>query len=63
MLFAQVNAQSRAELDQALQAAQAAKWYRRLQVIALSSQGYQVSQIAPMTKLSEATIRRSRLSS
>jgi transposase len=57
MLFAQINEQSRTLLHEALQAAEEAKWYRRLQVIVLSGQGHQVSEIAPLTRLSEATIR------
>jgi transposase len=58
MLFAQVSEQGQKELKMALSAAQDAKWYRRLKVIDLSTQGHQVPALADLFDLNEASIRR-----
>lgn len=57
MLHAQVGLDDRLALNQALQAAAEAKWYRRLKIIDLSSQGHSVPKLAELFDLSEATIR------
>ena len=57
MLYADVNEESRALLEQELKAAQEAKWYRRVKIIHLSSQGKTVSELAAEFDLSKATVR------
>jgi len=58
MLFAQVNEKGKEELKAALANSQNAKWYRRLKIIDLSSQGNHVPQLSDWFDLSEATVRR-----
>ena len=57
MLYAQVDEESRARLEQELKAAQDAKWYRRVKIIHLSSQGKTVPELAAEFDLSRATVR------
>ena len=57
MLYAPVNEESRALLEQELKAAQDANWYRRVKIIHLSSQGKTVSELAAEFDLSKATVR------
>lgn len=57
MLHAQVGPEERRTLNEALQAATETKWYRRLKIIDLSSQGRRVPELAQWFDLSEATIR------
>lgn len=57
MIHAQVGPEERRILGEVLQAATEAKWYRRLKIIDLSSQGYSVPELAQWFDLSEATIR------
>jgi len=57
MLYAKVDEESRALLEQELKAAQDAKWYRRVKIIHLSSQGRTVSELAAEFDLSKATVR------
>lgn len=57
MLHAQVGLEDRKQICCELKAASDAKWYRRLKVIDLSSQGYSVPDLAQLFDLSEATIR------
>jgi transposase len=57
VLYAQINKKGRKELDQALQQAQQAKWYRRLKVIDLSSQGQSVPVLAQLFDLNQQTVR------
>jgi transposase len=57
MLYAKVDEESRARLEQELKAAKDAKWYRRVKIIHLSSQGKPVSELAAEFDLSRATVR------
>jgi len=57
MLYAQVNEEGRALLEQELKAAKDAKWYRRVKIIDLSSQGKTVPELAAEFDLSKATVR------
>lgn len=58
MIYAQVNAPEREALDAEMKRTTEAKWYRRLKVVDLSSQGYSVPALADLFDLSEGTIRR-----
>jgi transposase len=58
MIFAKVNAQEREAIQSEMKATNNIKWYRRLKVIDLSSQGYKVPELAQMFDLCEGTIRR-----
>ena len=51
MLFPKIDTNERKELDEALKAASEAKWYRRLKVIDLSSQGERVPALATLFDL------------
>ena len=57
MLYAIVDEQSRNELKDEMARTQAKKWYRRLKIIDLSSQGHTVSELTRMFDLSSHTIR------
>ena len=57
MIYAHKNVQELATLKIELKTTSNAKWYRRLKVIDLSSQGYNVSELAQIFNLSEGTIR------
>lgn len=58
MIFAKINAQERERLSVELKATTNVKWYRRLKVIDLSGQGYDVPELARLFDLAAATIRR-----
>ncbi len=58
MIFAEVDAQSRELLQAEMKTATEPKWYRRLKIIDLSSQRYNVTELAEMFDLSAGTIRR-----
>ena len=58
MIYAQVNATGREALHAEMKRTTKAKWYRRLKVIDLSSQGYSVPAMAELFDLGEGTIRR-----
>jgi len=58
MIYAKVTPKEQIQLEQALKEAQASKWYRRLKIIHLSSQGRTVTELATMFDLSVTTIRR-----
>jgi transposase len=58
MIYAQVNATEREVLHAEMKRTTEAKWYRRLKVIDLSSQGYSVPALAELFDLGEGTIRR-----
>lgn len=57
MIYANVDADGRIELEKAIRKANEMKWYRRLKVIDLSSQGYIVPELASMFDLHAITIR------
>ena len=57
MIYAKVNEVDREEIKKALKEAKNVKWYRRLKVIDLSSQGQRVSKIAKIFDLKENTVR------
>ena len=58
MIFAKADAQSRELLQAEMKTATEPKWYRRLKIIDLSNQGYNVTELAEMFDLSAGTIRR-----
>ncbi len=58
MIYAELKREGRAALQQAMQTAKESKQYRRYKAVDLSSQGYDVPQIAEILDLAEATIRR-----
>ena len=57
MIYAKVDKNDRSELEKALEEAKEKKWYRRLMVIDLSSQGHCVPDLASMFNLHAITIR------
>ena len=57
MLHAQLTTEEKQQLQDEIKQAKKAKWYRRLTIIDLSSQGYTVPKLAEMFSLSQATIR------
>ncbi len=57
MIFAQVDDEGRKLLEAELKAAKNVKWYWRLKVVHLSSQGETVPKLAKTSDLSQATIR------
>ena len=58
MIYARVDVQDRETVLAEMRTTTDAKWYRRLKVIDLSSQGHTASELAHMFDLSAATIRR-----
>ena len=58
MIYAKVDAQDREAIRDEMKTTKNIKWYRRLKVIDLSSQGFSVPELSQMFDLSEATIRR-----
>jgi transposase len=58
MIYAKVDAQDRKAIRTKMKTTKNIKWYRRLKVIDLSSQGFSVPELSQMFDLSEATIRR-----
>ena len=57
MIYANVDENDRIGLNQALKKAKEKKWYRRLKIIDLSSQGYSVPELSIMFDLHAITIR------
>jgi len=57
MIYAQIIPGDRELLGSELKAAKAAKWYRRLKIIELSSQGKTVPELANLFGVCKATIR------
>lgn len=57
MIFAEIDTRGRKELEEGLKTATEAKWYRRLKVIDLSSQGERVPALAQVFDLSQDTVR------
>ena len=57
MIYTNVDENSRSELGRALKDAKGMKWYRRLKIIDLSSQGYTVTELSTMFDLHPGTIR------
>ncbi len=57
MIYAQVNDESLKLLEKELKSARDVKWYRRLKIIQLSSQGETVPQLSNRFDVCEATIR------
>ena len=57
MLYAQLTTEDKQQLRDEIKQAQQVKWYRRLTIIDLSSQGYTVPELAEMFALSQASIR------
>ena len=57
MLFAKVIEKEQEELKEAIKEAKEAKWYRRLKIIDLSSQGYRVPALAEMFDIGEGRVR------
>jgi transposase len=58
MIYAQVDAQQKAELDAEMNRTTNVKWYRRLKVIDLSGQGLSVPELSRMFDLGAGAIRR-----
>ena len=58
MIFANVEETARIELSQALKDTKDKKWYLRLKIIDLSSQGFSVPELSIMFDLHAGTIRR-----
>jgi transposase len=58
MIYAKVDAQQKTKLDAEMNSTTDAKWYRRLKVIDLSSQGFSVPELSGMFDLGAGTIRR-----
>jgi transposase len=58
MIYAKVDAQQKAKLNAEMNSTTDAKWYRRLKVIDLSSQGFSAPELSGMFDLSAGTIRR-----
>lgn len=57
MIYAQVNDESLKLLEKELKSTQDAKWYRRLKIIQLSSQGETVPFLAKRFDVCQATVR------
>lgn len=57
MIYAHVDEQGQRELEQAMKETTDKKWYRRLLIINLSSQGHPVSDLADMFQINRQTIR------
>lgn len=57
MIYAQIIPEDRELLESEMKAAKDAKWYRRLKIIELSSQGKTVLELANLFGVSKATIR------
>jgi transposase len=58
MIYAQIDAQQQVQLDAEMKSATDTKWYRRLKVIDLSSQGYSVPELSRIFDLGVGAIRR-----
>jgi len=58
MIYANIDAQGREALQNAMKAAANTKWFLRLKLIDLSGQVYSVPELAQMFDLCAATIRR-----
>jgi transposase len=58
MIYAKVDARQKTKLDAEMNSTTDAKWYRRLKVIDLSSQGFSVPELSGMFDLGAGTIRR-----
>ncbi len=58
MIYAKVDAQVRETMRAEMKTTKTVKWYRRLKIIDLSSQGLSVPELSQMFDLFEATIRR-----
>jgi len=58
MIYAKADAQGQETIQTEMRTTADAKWYRRLKVIDLSSQGQTATELAQMFDLSAATIRR-----
>jgi len=57
MLFAKVTDNEQEELKEAIKEAKEAKWYRRLKIVHLSSQGHRVPALAEMFDIGEGRVR------
>lgn len=57
MLYAQLTTEEKQQLQEALKENPTVKWYRRLRIIELSSQGYTVGQLAEIFSLNPASVR------
>jgi transposase len=57
MLYAQISPQTNKEVLKALKQTADSKWYRRLKIIHLSSQGRSVSELATLFDCCTATVR------
>lgn len=58
MIYAKVrNEEEQKRLDDALRTAKTKNWYLRLQIVALSTQGYDVKKLSQMFNFCNATIR------
>ena len=57
MLFAKATETEQKEIKTEMKASENKKWYRRLKIIALSSQRMSVPELAKMFDLSQATVR------
>ena len=57
MIYAQIDDQKQDALQTEMKATKDAKWYRRLKIIDLSSQGHNVTDLAQMFDLSASAIR------
>ena len=57
MIYAQIIPEDRELLESEMKATKDAKWYRRLKIIELSSQGKTVLELANLFVVSKATIR------
>jgi len=57
MIYAQINDESLKLLEKELKAAKDTKWYKRLKIIQLSSQGETVPQLAKQFDVCQATVR------
>lgn len=58
MIYAKVDDQEREALQNAMKVTTNVKWFRRLKIIDLSSQGFNVTELANIFDLCEGTIRR-----
>ncbi len=58
MIYAKIKSQEEQQrLDDALKSSQKKNWYRRLQIISLSTKKYTVQKLSEMFKLCESTVR------
>jgi len=57
MIYAQVNDKKLKLLEKELKATKDVKWYRRLKIIQLSSQGEKIPQLAKQFDVCQATVR------